>query len=1134
MNGRTSNFDFLPSVNFDDFHKSIGSLGNYGPGLYTFQTPDEHRAANRSGNSTHTGGPRTGDTLGRRASTLRQQATKGRQSKALNISPASAAATASMPPVAAPISSSFRARRQSSQIVAPPAAYTAATLATKAPKTPVGTATSMPGGHETNRQISNSENVSAQLRSKGLRDGGSATDGPGITAAARSNKTKSVHVTSKQSQPTLTSFPQGSSPSTGFQSPGKPLRRPATPGSSSSSKRQSGHSDKYSGLGARTISPTDARRLKRLSLHNVPPLPPAPPSPQSGMHPDWLLRSVSRSSSPSLLPKSTATPRSATVTPSDAFVLTPSISKKPSDGSMRAYSRTGQSFPSKLPVRTSSSLGLDKDLLRNVHSSLGNDRPEIVPPVPAIPKAYESPGDACAHQSSFFDCFSPDKHLNLDADRDGPPVEELSHLSYASVKNETPKPKEETRNHRRGLTFGGDGDVDKKANTGRLHKRSMRSIMLPPLNLQPLGGGGKTVFHSRPSQEVDQQEHSPAPSTPRRRIAKTPSTPMTASRAAFDRTRAEDREGPTRSNTSHETIRLGGADSSPIPAHVPPLPTSLNGKASKQRMSPYVSYSLPKGSVDFEARKLLRKSSKADGQLNTYTVSSSEQEPDMPAPPSGIRAKLNNLGWKRSLSRTRQLSVSKESFDKDTSKHTEMPPPKLPASAMWSGVRESSSPATGIASDVTKSTRRRSSVGNFLHDHAASLRKSDSSGSTSLVDVSTAIPKDAQAKINAPAKRSSGILHVSRHVLPNKSSSSSRTTSALELSLAESRLADESLRRLMTKVPAFVKANNQLEELYSRACASPKLVPSQVLAAAGVSHSYIPSGSLNIFERAEILDYPTVYFTGLASAEKVKPDLGDSAGNFGYDDERGDYKIVDGDHLAYRWEICGVLGRGSFGTVARCIDHADGSLCAVKIVRNKKRFHQQAVVEVGILRKLGEWDPDRRHGLLPLTGHQHFRSHLIIVTPLLSHNLYDLLRHLSFRGLPMNVIRHMTRQLLFSLSLLADKRVIHCDLKPENILLNTSGGRSYGEESKVTVIDFGSSCEVGQEVYTYIQSRFYRSPEVVLGLSYGLEIDMWSLGKNFNPFSFSILCWFNKAVLTLRRLHPCRITHRVPSISWNG
>ena len=31
-------------------------------------------------------------------------------------------------------------------------------------------------------------------------------------------------------------------------------------------------------------------------------------------------------------------------------------------------------------------------------------------------------------------------------------------------------------------------------------------------------------------------------------------------------------------------------------------------------------------------------------------------------------------------------------------------------------------------------------------------------------------------------------------------------------------------------------------------------------------------------------------------------------------------------------------------------------------------------------------------------------------------------------------------------------------------------------------------------MYTYIQSRFYRAPEVILGARYGMPIDMWSLG----------------------------------------
>lgn len=103
-------------------------------------------------------------------------------------------------------------------------------------------------------------------------------------------------------------------------------------------------------------------------------------------------------------------------------------------------------------------------------------------------------------------------------------------------------------------------------------------------------------------------------------------------------------------------------------------------------------------------------------------------------------------------------------------------------------------------------------------------------------------------------------------------------------------------------------------------------------------------------------------------------------------------------------------------------------------------------------------------------------------------NLYEFIKSNSFRGFSLKLIRRFTKQLLSSLLLLKQHKVIHCDLKPENILL------AHPMHSEIKVIDFGSSCFENEKVYTYIQSRFYRSPEVILGMTYGMPIDMWSVG----------------------------------------
>ncbi|CAL6050588.1 Kinase [Hexamita inflata] len=247
------------------------------------------------------------------------------------------------------------------------------------------------------------------------------------------------------------------------------------------------------------------------------------------------------------------------------------------------------------------------------------------------------------------------------------------------------------------------------------------------------------------------------------------------------------------------------------------------------------------------------------------------------------------------------------------------------------------------------------------------------------------------------------------------------------------------------------------------------------------------SNQLTKFEQTEILQYQRVSYWGQNANKKYN--ISDT--NFGYDDNRGDYLGVLKDHIAYRYETQSILGQGSFGKVFKAFDHQNNCFVALKIVRNKKRFHRQGLVEVRLLETLRKNDPDDISCVLKLTHSFYFRSHLCIVTDMLSINLYELLVRFNLKGLKLNYVKHIAVQCLNSLCYSHNLNIIHADIKPENILLVKENS------THIRVIDWGSGAFVNQTIYTYIQSRFYRAPEVILGMPYSIEIDVWSMGCVF-------------------------------------
>lgn len=216
--------------------------------------------------------------------------------------------------------------------------------------------------------------------------------------------------------------------------------------------------------------------------------------------------------------------------------------------------------------------------------------------------------------------------------------------------------------------------------------------------------------------------------------------------------------------------------------------------------------------------------------------------------------------------------------------------------------------------------------------------------------------------------------------------------------------------------------------------------------------------------------------------------------NDGADNEDWDYilyvnDVLGGDHGGDRYLILDVLGQGTFGQVVKCQNMRTHDICAVKVVKNKPAYLNQSKMEVAILQLLNrDHDPRDEHHILRLQDSFTHKNHLCLVFECLSSNLYELIKQNQFKGLSLQLVRVFTQQLLDCLAVLKDARLIHCDLKPENILLKSL------QSPSIKVIDFGSACHELQTVYTYIQSRFYRSPEVLLGLPYSTSIDMWSLG----------------------------------------
>lgn len=1070
--------DFLPSVSFDDLHASIESASTdfkltqfpapngVGNILDSQKMPQQDRqGASREASAAKGSLPPAAPKQTRSGSILRRPSTSSRQPSTSSL--ASAWSGTVDAPTAASTNAS-RARRQSHY---PPVSGTTVPKPARKSMVPGSISDTESIGRATHRR-----RTSLVAEGTGSDSARSSVDGSDssrfLVANTRASKAKSVQPPPGITQAgTIAGFgavtaAEANRLSLASRSP-RVSSKTSTP--SSTSKRASmmpGSSSHASGLGARTISPTDTRRMKRLSMMpqtqgingiaNMPLLPPlAQDNPALSRSPSFLPTKVSASS--------------------NFGRTTPDMTNKPTPNTLsnitqaRTSLTTGQ--PRLPPSVSTPNMRLGQSKTNGMHGQSASTDGEDVPPVPAIPKAYESPKEApvdayfTEKKKSIMGSETTSLHSN------GSSNSLLAQHEAAKVRR-----RPSARKSSFVPTRAGEHDFGGQA------KKQLAPLTLPPLSLAPINipSGLKSTAMG------DVSSRPPRP-------PKTPSTPMTASKSTFFSESRYDDVIQLPSLRSSSTVHHGSrVNDTP---DISSSDSSSFKEPEKSSMSPFLSSSLPKGGFEHEGLKR----SKTGGDLATITVPIFDEqtfkkppgprppalptkapkspppipqteEPSTPSSISSLRRRLS-MSWKRSSSKSGNTG-SVDSTKKDDKvpmpqpSQESMPPPRIPISSTTSNLPslKPRSPVTvPQGPELSTSSRRRKSSASSLNNLITQSKNDGWVGS-----------KDANDNNTLPATRP-----LAKGAKPKTSTTPLYRAASYTAELdKEDVAANDEMRKMGSRRKETEVAAKTLDALRKRATAKERVGPQEAIRIA----------LLNIYERGEIIDYNDVYFCGTQSARKVVGNLQSDAPNFGYDDDRGDYAIVPGDHLSYRYEIVDVLGKGSFGQVVRCIDHKHGTLVAVKIIRNKKRFHQQALVEVNILQKLREWDPRDKHSMVNFTQSFYFRGHLCISTELLDMNLYEFIKAHSFRGFSLRIVRRFTKQILSSLILLKKRKVIHCDLKPENILLR------HPLNSELKVIDFGSSCFENEKVYTYIQSRFYRSPEVILGMTYGLPIDMWSVG----------------------------------------
>jgi serine/threonine-protein kinase PRP4 len=237
-----------------------------------------------------------------------------------------------------------------------------------------------------------------------------------------------------------------------------------------------------------------------------------------------------------------------------------------------------------------------------------------------------------------------------------------------------------------------------------------------------------------------------------------------------------------------------------------------------------------------------------------------------------------------------------------------------------------------------------------------------------------------------------------------------------------------------------------------------------------------------------------------------------------WDDSEGYYNTILGELIENRYHVTQNLGRGMFSSVVRATDNITHQPVAIKIVRNNDTMRKAGIKEIDILKDLASNDPEDKKHIIRLHRSFDHKGHLCMVFESLSLNLREVLKKFGRDvGINLKAIRAYAQQLFLGLSLLKKCQYLHADLKPDNILVNDA-------RNLVKICDLGSAAPISENgTAQYLVSRFYRAPEIILGIPYDYAIDMWSIGCTlFEMYTGKILFTGRNNNGMLRSIMECR------------